>query len=39
MTCGYNRSQNYFTALLLFFKQIHELLGGFPGGTSGKESA
>ena len=39
MTCGYNRSQNYFTALLFFFKQYHELLGGFPGHTSEKESA
>ena len=38
MTCGYNRSQNDFTALLLFFKQYHELVGGFPVGTSGKES-
>ena len=39
MTCDYNKSENDLTALLLFLKQYHELLGGFPGGASGKESA
>ena len=27
MTCGYNKSENDLTALLLFLKQYHELLG------------